>query len=74
MLCAETGAYEMNHAVCWVETGTGDRAGVVMCVGSDAECDRRGGNHARCLRVFLMWPKALYGRGGINRGEVEAEG
>lgn len=48
MVCAETGAYEMNHAVCWVETGTGEGAGVVMCVGSDAECGRRAGNGARC--------------------------
>lgn len=32
----------MIHAVCWVESGTGEEAaGVVMCVGSDAECGRR---------------------------------
>lgn len=28
--------------VCWVESGTGEKAaGVVMCVGRDAECGRR---------------------------------
>lgn len=50
LVCADSGAYEMIHAVCWVETGTGEGAArVVMCVGKEAECGRRGGNHARCL-------------------------
>lgn len=54
VFCAGSGAHKMIHAVCWVGKGAGEEGvRVVMCVGSDAECDRRGAVLGD-PRVFLM--------------------